>query len=350
MNSTNTPPVAGHEIALPSDRYLLLAVFLAGIGTLGLEMVAARLLAPYFGSSQPIWAVIIGLTLIYLAIGYRLGGTLADHRPVEPLLYQIICWAGFLTGFIPLLSDPVLGFSQQAFGRLAGGNFLGVLVGMLILFAVPVTLMAMVSPFAIRLQLKVVHEGVAAAGSTVGSLSALSTLGSIAGAFLPVVWLLPAIGTARTIYLLAAFLIVVGLIGLRHWHYLVMLLITVGLAWYTMNTGSAIKSAGYPNGWAVYEDEPRATYSHIGNSTSMRARLVKLSVSAVEESTQSHLRPLFEQASMREATSRSYPIGRHHQRWRFFEGRRGRSETEQLVYDRGCAEARQTREVTSMLL
>ena len=244
MNATDTPPVAPRAIAAPSDRYLLLVVFLTGIGTLGLEMVAARLLAPYFGSSQPIWAVIIGLTLISLSIGYGLGGALADHRPVERLLYQIICWAGFLTGFIPLLSDPVLSFSQQAFGRLAGGNFLGALVGMLILFVVPVTLMTMVSPFAIRLQLKFVHEAVAAAGSTAGSLSALSTLGSIAGAFLPVVWLIPAIGTARTIYLIAAFLIVVGLIGLRDWRYLTMVLITVGLAWYTLQSGNTRASAG----------------------------------------------------------------------------------------------------------
>lgn len=49
-------------------------VFLAGIGTLGVEMVMPRLLAPFFGTSQPIWAVVIGMTLIYLAIGYRLGG------------------------------------------------------------------------------------------------------------------------------------------------------------------------------------------------------------------------------------------------------------------------------------
>jgi len=56
--------------------------------------------------------VVIGLTLIYLTIGYRFGGTLADRRPEEKLLYQIITWAGFITGFIPLLADPILRFPK----------------------------------------------------------------------------------------------------------------------------------------------------------------------------------------------------------------------------------------------
>src|ERR1041384_3710022 len=90
------PRVLRRDAVLRSGRYLLLVVFFAGIGTLGVEMVASRLLAPYFGTSQPIWAVVIGLTLIYLTIGYRLGGTLADRQPEEQLLYQIITWAGFV--------------------------------------------------------------------------------------------------------------------------------------------------------------------------------------------------------------------------------------------------------------
>src|SRR2546430_12116554 len=171
-NVPATSQVAPSEVARGSDRFLLLVVFLAGIGTLGIEMVAASLLAPYFGTSQPIWAVVIGLTLIYLTIGYRLGGMVADRYPDEKVLYQVITWAGFLTGFIPLLASPILRFSQGTIARLAVGSFLGALFGVLILFAAPVILMAMVSPFAIRLQLRRVADGVASAGTTAGSLSA----------------------------------------------------------------------------------------------------------------------------------------------------------------------------------
>jgi len=260
------PQVAQRDRALRSSSYLLLVVFLAGIGTLAVEMVASRLLAPYFGTSQPIWAVVIGLTLIYLTIGYRLGGRLADRYPDEKLLYQIIALAGFLTGFIPLLSNPILRFSQGTIARLAVGSFLGALFGVLILFAAPVILMAMVSPFAIRLQLRRVEEGIAAAGSTAGSLSALSTLGSIVGTFLPVLWLIPTIGTSRTIYLIAAFLIVVGVVGLRDWRYLLMLLIVGGLAVYTLTSQNLIKSADCGGCTLIAENESAYNYIQIAGS------------------------------------------------------------------------------------
>jgi predicted membrane-bound spermidine synthase len=260
------PQVAQRDRALRSSRYLLVVVFLAGIGTLAVEMVASRLLAPYFGTSQPIWAVVIGLTLIYLTLGYRLGGRLADRNPDEKLLYQIIALAGFLTGFIPLLSNPILRFSQGTIARLAVGSFLGALFGVLILFAAPVILMAMVSPFAIRLQLRRVEAGIAAAGSTAGSLSALSTLGSIVGTFLPVLWLIPTIGTSRTIYLIAAFLIVVGVVGLRDWRYLLMLLIVGGLAAYTLTSQNLIKSADCGGCTLIAENESAYNYIQIASS------------------------------------------------------------------------------------
>ncbi|MFN5933632.1 MAG: spermidine synthase, partial [Roseiflexaceae bacterium] len=57
---------------------LPVTVFLAGAGTLAIEMAAPRLLAPAFGTSQPIWAAVIGMTLLYLAVGYHVGGRWAD--------------------------------------------------------------------------------------------------------------------------------------------------------------------------------------------------------------------------------------------------------------------------------
>jgi MFS family permease len=262
------PQVAQREVAQGSSRFLLLVVFLAGIGTLGIEMIASRLLAPYFGTSQPIWAVVIGLTLIYLTIGYRLGGTLADRWPYEKPLYQIITWAGFLTGFIPLLSDPILRFSQGTIARVAVGSFLGALFGVLILFAAPVILMAMVSPFAIRLQLKRIEAGILAAGRTAGSLSALSTIGSIVGTFLTALYLIPTIGTAGTTYLIALFLIVVGLIGLRDWRYLVMLLVVAGLFYYTTTTRGNIKTADCAGCTLIAENESAYNYIQIATNES----------------------------------------------------------------------------------
>lgn len=220
---------------------LLLTVFLAGVGTLGIEMVIPRLLAPFFGSSQPIWAVIIGATLVYLAIGYRLGGILADRWPYERVLYQLIAWAGLLCSFIPLLSKPLLRMAQQAFSDVVAGGFIAALVGVVLLFALPVILMATVGPFAIRLRMHYAAEGINESGRTAGTISSLSTLGSIIGTFLPVFVLIPTIGTQRTVYLFAAFLVTLGLMGLRDWRFVWMPIVIAVLAYITLTTRDPIK-------------------------------------------------------------------------------------------------------------
>src|SRR5207248_2823538 len=85
--------------------------------------------------------------------------------------------------------------------------FIGSLIGVVLLFSVPLVLLGFVSPFAIRLR----TMGVASAGGTAGGVSALSTLGSILGTFIPVFLLIPRIGTAATLYTAAVALLAVVL-------------------------------------------------------------------------------------------------------------------------------------------
>ncbi len=191
--------------------YLRAAVFAGGICSLGIELSASRLLQPFFGSSQLIWANVIGLTLIYLTVGYSVGGRLADRYPSARVLAAILVAAGVSTAFIPLLSRPILAWSVQAFTTFSAGTFLGSLFGVLLLFALPIILLGMVSPFAIRLSL---HD-VRSAGNTAGSLYALSTLGSIIGTFLPVLFLIPTFGTHATFLVFALVLALLGAWGLR---------------------------------------------------------------------------------------------------------------------------------------
>ena len=79
--------------------------------TMAVEMSASRLLAPYFGNSLLIWTVLIGLVLIYLTVGYYLGGKLAGRSPRESMLFQLIAWAGFAIGLIPFISKPILRYA-----------------------------------------------------------------------------------------------------------------------------------------------------------------------------------------------------------------------------------------------
>ena len=191
-------------------RFLLAAVLIGGISSLGIELSASRLLAPFFGTSQLIWANVIGLTLIYLTLGYHFGGRLADRRPDQQVLAFILLCAGLFTAIIPLLSRPILQWSSTAFSTFSVGVFAGSLFGVLLLFSVPVVLLGMVSPFAIRLSVRDVRS----AGNTAGSLYALSTVGSIIGTFLPVLVLIPTVGTSRTFYVFALLLVITGAIGI----------------------------------------------------------------------------------------------------------------------------------------
>lgn len=188
----------------------MLLVFGAGICTLGIELTASRLLAPYFGTSQLIWANVIGLTLLYLTLGYTFGGRLADRRPELGLLCTIIAIAGALSAIIPLLSHPILKWSLEAFDTYSIGVFFGSLFGVMALFSVPITLLGMVSPFAIRLSINSTDN----AGKAAGNLYAISTLGSIIGTFLPVLILIPLVGTAMTVYIFAGGLLLIALPGL----------------------------------------------------------------------------------------------------------------------------------------
>jgi predicted membrane-bound spermidine synthase len=196
---------------------LLPVVFVSGFTSLAIELAGSRLLAPYFGTSLYIWAVLVGLILLYLTAGYFIGGRLGDRDPRPTVLYQLTAWAGFITGLIPLVARPILSFSSEGFANLDAGVFLGSLFGVVLLFAAPVTLLGCVSPFAIRLAMRDVSQ----AGNTAGAMYALSTVGSILGTFIPVFVLIPLAGTPRTFYLLSLLLVglsAAGLRGYRSWY------------------------------------------------------------------------------------------------------------------------------------
>ncbi len=196
----------------PTVRLPLLAlVFVAGMTSMALEMCASRLLAPYFGTSLFVWANLIGLVLIYLSAGYFFGGRLADRYPSRRLLCALTAAAALATGVIPFISHPVLEWSVSGLDTANAGVFYGSLLAVILLFSVPVTLLGFVSPFAVRLSV----DHVGTSGRSAGSLYALSTGGSIIGAYLPVLVLIPAWGVRRTLLAACVTLLAASLWGLR---------------------------------------------------------------------------------------------------------------------------------------
>jgi spermidine synthase len=178
---------------------LNLLVLVGGACSLATEMAGARLLAPYFGTSNVVWANVIGLILVYLSLGYWLGGKLADRHPTERALGLVVLVAAVAIGVLPFATAPLFSAAASAFAGVSAGAFIASFAGTLLMFAVPVTALGAVAPWAIRLAVRDVAE----AGAVAGRLYALSTLGSIGGTFLPVLYLIPQVGTRRTLLLAA---------------------------------------------------------------------------------------------------------------------------------------------------
>jgi spermidine synthase len=195
---------------MTEHKYLYFAVFVSGMTTLAVEFSASRLLGNIFGTSNLVWASIIGLILIYLTVGYFLGGWWADRSPNPRTMYLIMAWGAFLIGLVPLVANPILRLSANAFDQLEVGILFGAFTGVLILFSIPITLLGTISPFAIRLAIRTPTE----AGRISGGVYAISTLGSFLGTFLPVLLFIPTIGTTKTFVVFSLFLMLVALFGL----------------------------------------------------------------------------------------------------------------------------------------
>ncbi|WP_051471804.1 spermidine synthase [Patulibacter minatonensis] len=187
-------------------RALAILVFVVGAGSLGAEIAAARLLAPYFGDSTIIWANTIGVCLIALAIGHYMGGRWADRHPhLQGLKVLVLLSAGLLS-IVPLVSGPFLDLAITAFDKIEAGAFVGSLLGMLVLIALPLVLIGAATPWATKLAVTDLDK----TGETVGRLGAIGTAGSLVGTFAASLLLIPFVGSQRTFIVLALLMAIAG--------------------------------------------------------------------------------------------------------------------------------------------
>ena len=219
-----------------SRRYLYLTVFVAGMSTLAIEFTTSRMLQTVYGTSNIVWANVIGFVLLFLTVGYFVGGRLADRVPHESTFYTLVSLAGFSSVFFLLLTSLLLKTAAAALANLNVGAILSSLVGVVFALIVPITLLGCVSPFAIRLAVSDVRE----AGRVSGRIYAISTWGSLLGTYLPVLLVIPLAGSRLTALIFGATLLLVGLIGLwrarqgPHWLTILLpLLLLPALRWAT---------------------------------------------------------------------------------------------------------------------
>jgi spermidine synthase len=247
---------------VPGRRIEVLA-FVVGSASLGAEIAAARLLAPWFGASTIVWANTIATVLVALSIGYWVGGRLADRDPTLEGLSRIVLGAGALLALVPFVAGPFLRISVQALDRVEAGAFVGSLFGVLVLVAVPVLLLGAVAPYAVRLSVRTVDE----AGRVAGRLYAISTLGSLAGTFLSALVLIPLVGTRRTFLAFALALVLAAVPAMRRRF----VLAPVGVALLLAIPVGTVKATG--DGRVIWERETEYQYARVTERPNGERRL-----------------------------------------------------------------------------
>jgi spermidine synthase len=186
---------------------LLLTVFITGACILIIEVVAVRVLSPYYGNTIFTYSSVITVILAALSVGYYFGGKLADKKPDLKLFYGIILIGGLTILFLQLMILFILPIINIYFSIINGP-----LISSIILFFIPSFLLGTLSPFAIKLLEKnLPQEGI---GSISGKVFFWSTAGSIVGSLLAGFLLIPNFGINKIIISVGLILVVLGLIGL----------------------------------------------------------------------------------------------------------------------------------------
>ena len=168
---------------------LEIIVFLSGAIGMGLELIAARVLSPYVGSSNVVWTSIIGIILVSMSLGYWLGGKKADKEASGNILSRLLLGSALFTSIIPLLETIVV----KEFAGIVSNLIVAAILCAIIVFSIPSFILAMISPFAVKMKSMQETE----IGSLSGRISSLSTIGSITGTFLMGFVLIPNIGVTN---------------------------------------------------------------------------------------------------------------------------------------------------------
>ena len=177
------------------NLFIYVNAFFLGIVLMSLEMLGSRYLNPYFGSSIYIWAALISTVLLALAIGYFLGGALADKAPSPLLLGILILCAAYYIALIPLFYNQLCTYIYTILPE----NPANSLLASFCLLFLPLLLLGIFSPFAIKLVLAYNSN----AGRVSGRIYGISTMGNIFGILFTTFFLIPLIGTRLITYVLS---------------------------------------------------------------------------------------------------------------------------------------------------
>ena len=192
-------------IAQHNTKYFSI-IFFTGAVVLSLELLASRIMTPFFGVSLYIWTSILSVTLIFLAIGYQFGGWITSK--IAPKYYKEL----FL--FIPFVSSIFIIISSIAYPILLPGLInqnllLGSFIASSLLLAMPLVLMSSLNPILISI---IKNEDDESSDSKSGFVLFVSTIGSVFGVIFTALVLIPNLTNFSSFILNAVFLTIYNLI------------------------------------------------------------------------------------------------------------------------------------------
>lgn len=197
---TKPSKVSDPVAARPVPRaYLYFTAAITGGAIMIVEILGAKMLSPFVGTSHFVWTAQIAVTLVALACGYYVGGRMADKSQNLARLYLSIAAAALYLLLTVMLAGPV------AYACSDVNLAVGTLLTSTVLFFVPLALLAVTGPFLVR----IITASVAGVGGNVGRLTAIGTLGSFAGTMLIGYVMVPLLPNSVAMYLTSTVLLLV---------------------------------------------------------------------------------------------------------------------------------------------
>ena len=164
-----------------------------------LELVASRLMSPYFGNSNFVWTAIIGIILLAGSLGNLIGGKISAKKNARYLTIMLLLLAAVYLAVTPMVDAPILSAIK------AGNNGvqLSSVFSSIIFFLVPATILGIITPIIMKDQIGKSEDK----GKESGAITAIIAIGSLLGTFIGGFWIIPAIGTRMIFVVLAVTII-----------------------------------------------------------------------------------------------------------------------------------------------
>ncbi|MEM7105475.1 MAG: fused MFS/spermidine synthase [Bacteroidota bacterium] len=214
-------------------RLLLLISFFEGGAVMVIELLGAKIIAPYYGTSLYVWSSVLGVTLGALALGYFAGGHISRKYPGPTSLFVLLLIGAFFTLLSPLLAPQILLLTDPL------GVRMGSLVSVLLYLLPPVACMGAVSPIVTQL----INQNADEAGKSAGTVYSISTVGGILATLLAGFYLIPELGIKLTSYLTGGALASAGLLYFIWARKTVLAVVSIGVAIVAMAFDSPAKDS-----------------------------------------------------------------------------------------------------------